>query len=89
MCRDIYVDKARTYVVATSWWTTKSNLNSIALIYCNQTFPHILLSKSSDQIGIIQILSYLIKDILIITLCNCVYKIHYNIRNMILDPLIT
>ena len=32
-----------------------------------------LLSKSSDQIGIIQILSYLIKDILIIILCNCVY----------------
>ena len=52
------------------------NLIKIALpynIYCDQTFPHILLSKSSDQIEIIQILSYLIKDILIINLCNCVY----------------
>ena len=30
---------------------------------------------SSDQSGIIQILRILIEDILIITLCNCVYSI--------------
>ena len=38
-----------------------------------QTCPYILLLKSSDQSGIIKILSYLIEDMLIITLCNCIF----------------
>ena len=45
-------------------------------IYCYiQTFLHIQVVKSSDQRGIMQILSYLIENIRLFFLCNCVYSI--------------
>ena len=59
---------------------SKYILNVIVLIsIVIQTFPHILLSKSSDQSEIIQIISYLIEDMLIITLCNRVYSVVENL----------
>ena len=63
-----YVDKARM-----SWLLhdelPKSNLNSIALIPIATGHFRTFYCR---KVGIIQILSYLIKEIIIITLCICV-----------------